>query len=353
MNRIGLCGNYFSIEYGTGIGRYSLELYNGLLKNEFFDVCMLKHNIRKMPCGMVINHLIESPLNAYRNKDKIDIFHAMSPLNAISFLKLNNPGIVTFHDLITPLYKPKDISLQGRTFSSFLYKLVAKNADSIISDSSQTTNDLMSFSGVDHEKITTIPLGVDKRFKPITIDKDDCYNIGYLGDFSTRKRLDYLVMSFYNLKQTTPSFNAKLYICGKFNNSDNNYLYLKKLVNQLQLWKDIIFTGYISEERLVEMYNFLDVLVIPSDSEGFCLPLLEAQKCGVPTIIRRDAEIPAEVSKCCIKINNYNDFSEQITKLYTDDAYKNRIIKDGVNHSRQFTWEKTIEMTIKVYESYL
>lgn len=45
----------------------------------------------------------------------------------------------------------------------------------------------------------------------------------------------------------------------------------------------------IKTERLVEMVNASDVLILPSRGEGFGLPLLEAQACGVPVITTRCA----------------------------------------------------------------
>jgi len=41
----------------------------------------------------------------------------------------------------------------------------------------------------------------------------------------------------------------------------------------------------IPREIMVQMYNSLDVFLLPSKGEGFCLPVVEAQACGVPVII--------------------------------------------------------------------
>jgi glycosyltransferase involved in cell wall biosynthesis len=41
----------------------------------------------------------------------------------------------------------------------------------------------------------------------------------------------------------------------------------------------------ISDERMSWVYSAFDVLLAPSLGEGFCLPVLEAQACGVPVIV--------------------------------------------------------------------
>lgn len=40
----------------------------------------------------------------------------------------------------------------------------------------------------------------------------------------------------------------------------------------------------LGDDSMAVMYNAFDVLCAPSAAEGFCLPLLEAQACGVPVI---------------------------------------------------------------------
>jgi len=63
--------------------------------------------------------------------------------------------------------------------------------------------------------------------------------------------------------------------------------------------KDITFfppptemiTG-ITRETMAQMYNSLDVFLLPSKGEGFCLPVIEAQACGVPVIISDNTALP-------------------------------------------------------------
>lgn len=49
--------------------------------------------------------------------------------------------------------------------------------------------------------------------------------------------------------------------------------------NQYQMW-----THAIDDQKLAEIYNAFDVLLSPSKAEGFGLPILEAQACGVPVV---------------------------------------------------------------------
>jgi len=48
----------------------------------------------------------------------------------------------------------------------------------------------------------------------------------------------------------------------------------------------------IPREIMVQMYNSLDVFLLPSKGEGFGLPIVEAQACGVPVIVSNNTSMP-------------------------------------------------------------
>jgi glycosyltransferase involved in cell wall biosynthesis len=92
---------------------------------------------------------------------------------------------------------------------------------------------------------------------------------------------------------------------------------------------------------------------MPSDWEGFGLPILEAQRCGVPVIIRNEARIPEEVSRCCVKAISLEDMAEQMARLLLDAEFSQKIASNALAYSSQFTWERTVTETIAVYDSIL
>lgn len=53
-----------------------------------------------------------------------------------------------------------------------------------------------------------------------------------------------------------------------------------------------LYTGCYNEDWLVDIYNAIDVLLSPSKAEGFGLPIIEAQSCGVPVIVNDFSSMP-------------------------------------------------------------
>lgn len=59
----------------------------------------------------------------------------------------------------------------------------------------------------------------------------------------------------------------------------------RNLSRECGLERNVIFTGAVIEEEMVQYYNLADVFILPSKNEGFPpIVLLEALSCGIPVI---------------------------------------------------------------------
>lgn len=330
----------------TGIGKYVHELTSRLNKRGISVDTIVARKLR-VPYGDVLNHIITLSYLVLRKKSEYDILHAITPINGLIFPFVRRKAkVITYHDLTSLLCKESGSRFHVKATARLFLK-IGKFCDRIIAVSSQTKDELITYLGFPEEKISVVNLGVDERFKPLNRKKDkDDYIIGYLGDLNKRKRIDYLIRAFKHLKTMYPKLKVKLFIYGK----GNDFQKLKGIVGSLKLDDCVEFKGFVPEEKLVEVYNSFDVFVMASEWEGFGLPILEAQRCGVPVVIREDALIPSEVSKCCVKAKSEKDTAEKIYALLTNSALKENIVKKGLGYSKQFTWERTLSETLQVYK---
>jgi glycosyltransferase involved in cell wall biosynthesis len=343
--KVAIITHILSLERGTGETRYAEELIRGLSEScEVEIIGSSEHGILRS----LINHFVIRPSKVLRNKEKFDVFHALTPVYGLPLPLLNKPTVVTYHDLNTLLYG-RGSSWHGRISAPHLYKL-GKYCSMAIADSSQTKNELVRYLNFPQEKIRVINLGVAERFKPYERKNSNYFSIGYIGALNARKRVDYLLKAFHYLKKNHEQLNVKLKIYGR---KDAEYQSLVKLADDLNIKRDVEFRGQIPEKDLIDVYNSLDIYVVPSEWEGFGLPILEAQRCGVPVIIRADAHIPEEVGRYCLKATSERHMAGILYEILTDDALRGRVVKTGVEYSQQFTWEKTIRETLRVYKNLL
>ncbi|MCQ9205354.1 MAG: glycosyltransferase family 4 protein [Omnitrophica bacterium] len=285
---------------------------------------------------------------------KLDVFHIPY---CHHFIPTSTELIVTIHDLI-PLRFPQHFSKRSLDGYTRMHRKVLKKAKLIITDSQNSKNDIVELMGIDEKKIKVIMLGVDERFKQ-TGDKEKVsrylskYNINskyilFVGGPSENKNVSGLLKG-YKIFRENSSQNHKLVLVGK---KSWGYSKIIEEAKDLGLERDIIVTGYVSDEDLVYIYNGADLLVHPSLYEGFGFPPLEAMACGVPVVASDVSSIPEVVGDAAILIDPYNteDLAQVIIKVIDDSSLRQELTKKGLQRAKDFSWERCARETLAVYQ---
>lgn len=260
--------------------------------------------------------------------------------------------IVTCHDIIPIAYYHT---------RSPAWKLNAKGlrkAERIITVSEFSKKDISKYIKYPEEKIEIIPPAVDhnmyyqNRNKSILKKygiREDEKVILYVGAEEPRKNVHFLINSLSKLKSKIPQ--VKLLKVGM-----PHYLGVRekllKQIESLNLQKDVIFAGYVSENELAELYNAVDLFVLPSLYEGFGMPPLEAMACGTPVITSNTSSLPEVVEDAAIIVDPYNvnKFAEEMYEVLTNEELKEEMIKKGLRRSKMFSWDNSAEKTLKAYK---
>jgi glycosyltransferase involved in cell wall biosynthesis len=346
--RIALVADTFSVTEGTGIARYAEELRAGLTSRGV-TVEPITPRPPRLPFGLALNHALRMPYLVARKAAHFDVVHAASPITALGFPLVRKPKVVTYHDLVSLLCRNTSSAFHTRLFAP-LFLRAWRFADRIIAISWQTKGEMLKHLGVPSSKVSVVNYGVSEVFRPVHVERADEFVIGYVGAFNRRKGVDYLFRAYSALRAKGLKRRVKLVLCG---GKDLEYDALRQLATDLNIDDHVEFRGFVGGESLARAYTSFDVFVLPSEWEGFGLPILEAQRCGVPVIIRADAHIPAEVSVCCLRASSEEDTADKIHRLLTDDTFRGAVVQEGLEHSQQFTWERTVQQTMEVYEQAL
>lgn len=130
------------------------------------------------------------------------------------------------------------------------------------------------------------------------------------------------------------SVDCDIYIVGDYKN------FRSKVIDELPTENsNVIFTGYISDEKLDELYRGAKFFLYPSRYEGFGLPLLEAMAYKLP-ILASDIEVFHELAGDAIS------YFDPITFIGLDEKINNVLNeKHKKNYNSVidfFSWEKTV-----------
>lgn len=126
---------------------------------------------------------------------------------------------------------------------------------------------------------------------------------------------------------------------------------MKALARDLGVQGDVIFTGYLDEEKVLHLYNHARVFVNPSLYEGFGMPLLEAMSCGVPIIVSDIAsfrEVGADAATY-FKPGDPLDLAEKLSMLLDSDSLRKSLIDKGLRRAMAFNWDRVVDLTLDSY----
>lgn len=358
MDKILFNGLLYS-KFGAGISNYTKNLVDNMISKDNIDFMLSKE--------------VEEKYDSYKNVRFIDeinssksriIYEQLRALNdykkyeIIHFPDYSTPvlskckKVATIHDMA--FFTVKECYTKGQVATKkFLLDRTVKNADKLICISKFTYNELKRYyPNVDDDKVEIIHNGFNKpliNYKDVSLDKfnlDGDY-ILFVGTISPSKNLVRLVEAFREVKNIKK--DLKLAIVGK-NGWKFDEVYKK--VEELNLKKDIIFTGYVSNDELETLYKQSIFVVYPSLYEGFGLPPLEALS-RKKSVLSSDIPVLKEIlGESVFYFNPYNkdDMVKQILNLIDNENYRNSKIELALKTVNLYSWEKCAQQTYNIYE---
>jgi glycosyltransferase involved in cell wall biosynthesis len=373
--KIGIDGSSI-LPVKTGIGYYTLNLIRALLKidqeNEYVLLLnsyrhappdypfLAKPNLRvrrfRIPGPLLIHgwrYVHAPPIEVLVGR--VDVFH--SPGTYIP-PQIGGKRVTTVHDLYF-LKHPENCDTLGGRFLKATVPSRIHRMDRVIVDSLSAKADLIEQLGVAEEKISVIYLGVDQiSFRPIAdagllglIREEYCVPPNYLLTVATlepRKNLEGLLFAYKRLK-TIVHNPPKLVIVGRAGWQSEKIF---ETVRELDLRRDVIFTGYVSESHLPMLYNCALLFVYPSLYEGFGLPVLEAMACGLPVIVSDTPSLREIAGESAVLVDpqNYYALADKMRDLIVQHSLRERLREKSLAQARQFSWELCARKTLNVYK---
>lgn len=342
------------------------EYYVFLNKQPFVDEKIEAHliggdariNVSRWPSGSRIGRLSWDYLALERDigKANIDVFHG--PSFSIPLAKAC-PSVVTVHDLSWH-YFPDSITRLTRLYFKALLPLVTRKADLIITDSKSSKVDIVERLSVPDEKVVVVYPGVSGAFRQVEdlararkvkerygIANDFILNVS--GLITPRKNLKTLFKSYADLREKK-AIDQQLVVVGT---PAWSYKEIFQTVRDLDLERDIVFTGSVPLEDLVDLYNVADLFVFPSLYEGFGFPVLEAMACGTVVVTSNTSSLPELAGDAGILIDplDAEELSAAIHGALEDQVKRKQMVVAGLKRVEQFSWEVAAEQMLGVYKS--
>lgn len=327
-------------------------------RREFIDdICVIKppffplYPFHIQFHGLFLNRIFK------KMGEEFDIVHIHSPLSPLISTSL--PIIATIH---TPMLidtkkrtdETKDIrarieQLMGRYISFHIEMDLIERANTITTVAHSVAMELREY-GLNSKDVEVIGNGVDEKvFTPIKNKVDEKY-ILYSGRLDYRKGLFDLIESSKIICQVHPEISFVL--TGKGILIEK----LKKRVNESGLKKNFNFVGFVSREKLIQLYQQATIYVLPSHYEGLPTVLLEAMACGCPivaTSVSGNLDVLTQGHDgILVPPKSPDKIAEAVLKLLDDEKMRNTL---GINArntiENRFTWSIISKKFLHFYNS--
>ena len=273
---------------------------------------------------------------------------------------LRSPFVITVHDLIRyfdlhgsePLIERPD--LRERLLLRLDY-LGIRRALRVIAVSRYTKSDLMEHLRIPEEKISVVYHGLDHGlYRPVSGPRPVPYPyVLYVGAEHPRKNAPTLLRAFSRLKRDGRFRELKLVKVGKAGDPETAFRPpVLREIERLRLKPDVVFAGFVPQERMPLYYAHAECLAFPSLYEGFGLPLMEAMACGCPVVSSNASAVPEVVGDAAITVDPLDDaaLAGALRRVLTDASRRRRLIGRGLERAALFSWEKAAQETLRVYE---
>jgi glycosyltransferase involved in cell wall biosynthesis len=109
----------------------------------------------------------------------------------------------------------------------------------------------------------------------------------------------------------------------------------------------------VTDPELVRIYGSAAALVFPSLGEGFGLPVIEAMRCGCPVITSTTSCLPEVAGDAALLVNPEDPaaITDAMRRIISEEGLARQLRVRGLEHSREFTWERTARLTMEAYRS--
>lgn len=223
----------------------------------------------------------------------------------------------------------------------------------------------MSAFGIPASAIQVIPEGPPASFRPVEDAaviravlqrfhlSEGMPLILYVGGISPHKNLQGLARALARVRQSSP-LPWHLVLVGDYAGDSfyGCYQEVSGLCRQLGLAERVTFTGYVSNQDLVALYSTATLVVLPSFSEGFGLPVVEAMACGVPVAASRRGSLPEVLGPAGLLFDpeNHAEMAAVITRLLTDQPLRAELGAAGRKRAEGYSWKTAARIVVGLFE---
>jgi glycosyltransferase involved in cell wall biosynthesis len=325
--------------------------FHVLLDRRDTDTAWLPSNVRVLRTVTPAHHRYERftlPLELISLDSPFSILHSPDFITCRGRFK----KVITIHDLYF-MEHPEVMSADGARYYSRA-RWSAQTADRIIAVSNFTRDEILRLMPeISTHKIAVVHEAPDELKTPNAEWRKvlsrfsilDSQFALFVGTFEPRKNLVTLLRALARLPN-----DVHLVVVGE---SGWGEAEPGRIVQTLGVGERVHLAGRVSDDDLDALYRGARLLAMPSLSEGFGLPVLEAMARGAPVVCSDAGALPEIAGDAALYHEPLDDaaLAQAMTVLWTNGALRDEYSRRGRQRTHRFSWQRAAQATLAVYRT--
>jgi glycosyltransferase involved in cell wall biosynthesis len=348
------------------------EVFDGLLPQENIRVWYAPGPVREgHPGNESRREVAEKIREAFLASLSPDVIHVSSLFEGYEDDAVTSIGrfddttrvSVTLYDLI-PLLNPDHYLKPNPPYAEYYQRKLEyfKQATLHLAISEASRQEGLVHLGLPDSRVINTSIAIEEYFQPIRVDDTSATLLREkfgltrpfvlcAGGADRRKNLPRLIQAFAAMP---PALRADhhLVLAGKM--CEGIVSEFKHQAETAGLKPDdLLFTGYITDEELVQLYNLCKLFVFPSWHEGFGLPALEAMACGAAVIGANTSSLPEVIGLGDAQFDplEVTAITRKMAQALQDGAFRAMLREHGLRQAKKFSWDESARRAIAAWES--
>lgn len=375
---------------GRGYGRFTRELVGAMSavgsNHEF--VCFLDEraaacfelraaNVHAVVARQVASPTMAASANGHRSpadmlrltraiaRERLDVFFSPSVYTYFP-LPLRLPAVVTIHDAIAERYPKLTLpTARARLFWQLKVKLALWQSRLVLTVSDFAAQEIARVHRIPMERIRIALEAPSAEYRPsdsqAEIDAlrrrlglpDGSRWLTYVGGFNPHKNLDVLVRAH---QQANERLGAPLHLVliGTLHDDvfHDNLQAIRSAIRLHGTSPLVVWPGFLSDRDIRHLHSGAIALVLPSASEGFGLPAVEAAACGTPVIATTESPLPRllEGGGVFVPPGDHQRLAAAIERLATNEEHRQMLGRRARECAAALSWSRGARAALDALE---
>lgn len=349
--RVGLVG---PLSPPSGGMANQTQLLSRLMANDGKEVIIVQTNapyrpaiVAKVPVMRAMFRLIPYMFNLVKMSKRVDVVHIMAnsgwswhlfvaPSVWIAKL-LNIPSVINYHGGEADTFFSKSIKVIRPTMLASAKVIVPSNF-------------LVEIFNKYNIETNIVPNAIDLSVfnQSGKSAQQDKLNILVARNLELIYDNETAIKAFHLIKVKYPY--ATLTVAGTGPEKNN----LQRLVAKLDLSDAVNFVGRVDRYTMADLFKQSQVMINPSTADNMPISILESLASGVPVVTTNVGGIPHlvenEQTAMMVQPKDHVAMSDAIIKLVQDTALRDKLIKNGIDMVKKFTWSSVSVLWDDVYQ---